>query len=47
MKVTNASNGDSRHPTAEFRIKYFGTFHTMGEKLVFDVIDASIARQKT
>ena len=28
-------------------IKYFGAFHTMGEKLVFDDIDASIARQKT
>ena len=25
--------------------KYFGAFHTMGEKLVFDDIDAYIARQ--
>ena len=33
-------------PTRATAIKYFGTFHTMGEKLVFDDIDASIARQR-
>ena len=36
-----------RSPPRATAIKYFGTFHTMGEKLVFDDIDASIARQKT
>ena len=34
-------------PPRATAIKYFGTFHTISEKLVFDDIDASIARQKT
>ena len=35
----------SRYNVYDYIRKYFGAFHTMGEKLVFDDIDAYIARQ--
>ena len=29
----------------DYVMKFFGAFHTMGEELVFDEIDAHVARQ--
>ena len=46
-KLTGKQVADlfSRYNVYDYIRKYFGAFHTMGEKLVFDDIDAYIARQ--